>query len=104
MAKNGYTRRFPGQNRVPYTNITITIPTTHPILAAFLPGAHDFGYFPLNRVPDFNEGTPLWPQQTAKTLAQTRVKAYQQRGRVTAVAMPRRGVVFARQKNTSATV
>ena len=69
MAKNGYTRRFPGQNRVPYANITITIPTTHPILAAFLPDAHDFGYLPLHQVHGLNEGTRLWPQQTTKTLA-----------------------------------
>ena len=52
---------------------------THPILAAFLPGAHDFGYLPLHRVPDLNEGTRMWPQQTTKKLAQTRVTAYQQR-------------------------
>ena len=35
MAKTGYTRRFPGQNRVPYKNITLAIPTTHPILATY---------------------------------------------------------------------
>ena len=38
-----------------------------PILAAFLLGAHDFGYLPLHRVPDLNESTRLWPQQTTKT-------------------------------------
>lgn len=62
-----------GQNRVPYIKVTLVIPTTHPIQAAFLPGAHDFGYIPRHRVPDLNAGTRLWLQQTTKTIAQTRV-------------------------------
>ena len=60
-----------GQNRAAYLNTRtkIRIPSTHPILAAYPPGAPDFAIHLSEAYPDYHHRIRLWPRQTSHTTA-----------------------------------